>query len=114
MNESLGTLQTYKLWTKVYPNLIFDTRSLSILLFLKSFRPHPHSVIGKGGYNKSGVYTEEVGPANMVVVFKHLGIQCVKRKDAEAALRLRELIRVDPFKSKPFLLFCRTMTDPSL
>jgi len=36
----------------------------------------------------------------MRAVFSNLGIQCVKKKDIEAALKAREEIRVDPFKSK--------------
>lgn len=34
------------------------------------------------------------------MVFSNLGIQCVKRRDIEEALRVREEIRVDPFRSK--------------
>lgn len=37
----------------------------------------------------------------MTVIFSNLGIQCVKKKDIEAALRAREEIRVDPFRSTP-------------
>lgn len=40
----------------------------------------------------------------MSVTFSNLGIQCVKKKDIEAALRVREEIRVDPFRSKCFFL----------
>lgn len=38
----------------------------------------------------------------MTVHFSNLGIQCVKKKDIEHALRVREEIRVDPFRSKSF------------
>lgn len=38
----------------------------------------------------------------MRAVFSNLGIQCVKKKDIEAALKAREEIRVDPFKSMFF------------
>lgn len=41
-----------------------------------------------------------VPPETMTVTFSNLGIQCVKKKDIEAALRLREEIKVDPYKSK--------------
>lgn len=41
----------------------------------------------------------------MRAVFSNLGIQCVKKKDIEAALKAREEIRVDPFKSK-IIFFC--------
>lgn len=36
----------------------------------------------------------------MTVTFANLGIQCVKKKDIEQALKDREEIRVDPFRSK--------------
>lgn len=36
----------------------------------------------------------------MTVSFQNLGIQCVKKKDIEEALKTREEIRVDPFRSK--------------
>ena len=41
------------------------------------------------------------------MVFSNLGIQCVKKRDIEEALRVREEIRVDPFRSKnrKFLLY---------
>lgn len=42
----------------------------------------------------------EVPPETMTVVFSNLGIQCVKKKDIEQALRVREQIRVDPFQSE--------------
>jgi c-Rel proto-oncogene protein len=42
----------------------------------------------------------------MRMVFSNLGIQCVKKRDIEEALRTREEIRVDPFRSeKKFLKF---------
>lgn len=34
------------------------------------------------------------------MVFSNLGIQCVKKRDIEEALRAREEIRVDPYRSK--------------
>lgn len=64
------------------------------------FRPHPHSLVGREGCRR-GVCTLEVpSPDTMTVIFSNLGIQCVKKKDIEAALRVREEIRVDPFRSK--------------
>ena len=35
--------------------------------------------------------------------FPNLGIQCVKKKDIEDALSLRQQIRVDPFQSKAYV-----------
>lgn len=65
------------------------------------YRPHPHRLVGKEGCKK-GVCTVEINSETMSVTFSNLGIQCVKRKDIEAALTLREEIRVDPFRSKNF------------
>lgn len=36
----------------------------------------------------------------MTVSFSNLGIQCVKKRDIEDALKVREEIRVDPFRSE--------------
>ena len=36
----------------------------------------------------------------MTCEFSNLGIQCVKKKDIEDSLRVREEIRVDPFRSE--------------
>lgn len=47
----------------------------------------------------------KIPPDTMTVTFPNLGIQCVKRKDVEESLRIREEIRVDPFKSMSFLFF---------
>lgn len=63
------------------------------------YRPHPHNLVGKDGCKK-GVCTVEINSETMAVSFSNLGIQCVKKKDIEEALRLREEIRVDPFRSK--------------
>lgn len=38
----------------------------------------------------------------MKMVFSNLGIQCVKKRDIEEALKTREEIRVDPFRSEFF------------
>ncbi|EFA02850.1 dorsal [Tribolium castaneum] len=60
------------------------------------FRPHPHNLVGREGCKK-GVCTMEINSDTMCVTFSNLGIQCVKKKDIESALRLREEIKVDPF-----------------
>ncbi|XP_019877552.1 embryonic polarity protein dorsal-like isoform X2 [Aethina tumida] len=62
------------------------------------YRPHPHKLVGREGC-KRGVCTLEIPPETMSVSFSNLGIQCVKKKDIEEALRVREEIRVDPFKT---------------
>lgn len=63
------------------------------------YRPHPHNLVGKEAC-RSGVCTIEIVPESMTVTFANLGIQCVKKKDIEEALRVREGLRVDPFRSK--------------
>ncbi|XP_011173619.1 embryonic polarity protein dorsal [Solenopsis invicta] len=62
------------------------------------YRPHPHNLVGKE-VCKQGVCTVEVPSGNMVVTFSNLGIQCVKKKDIEEALRVRQELRVDPFRT---------------
>ncbi|XP_034245464.1 embryonic polarity protein dorsal-like isoform X4 [Thrips palmi] len=61
------------------------------------YRAHPHNLVGKEGCKK-GVFSQQVhSNNNMIVSFSNLGIQCVKKRDIEEALRVREEIRVDPF-----------------
>ncbi|XP_077287048.1 embryonic polarity protein dorsal-like isoform X2 [Arctopsyche grandis] len=62
------------------------------------YKPHPHNLVGKDGCKK-GVCTVEINSESMTVSFSNLGIQCVKKKDIEDALKVREEIRVDPFKT---------------
>jgi Rel/ankyrin family protein len=62
------------------------------------YRPHPHNLVGKEGCKK-GVCTMVINNADMICSFTSLGIQCVKRKDIEDSLKLRESIKVDPFRS---------------
>uniref|UniRef100_A0A0K8VSJ7 Embryonic polarity protein dorsal n=1 Tax=Bactrocera latifrons TaxID=174628 RepID=A0A0K8VSJ7_BACLA len=62
------------------------------------YRPHPHTLVGKEGC-KSGVYTFSINEVTMRAELHNLGIQCVKKKDIEASLKMREEIRVDPFKT---------------
>ncbi|CAB0015508.1 unnamed protein product [Nesidiocoris tenuis] len=63
------------------------------------YRPHPHNLVGKESCKK-GVCTVEINNDNMIATFANLGIQCVKKKDIEEALKIREEIRVDPFRTK--------------
>ncbi|KAK0178886.1 hypothetical protein PV327_007729 [Microctonus hyperodae] len=62
------------------------------------YRPHPHNLVGKEACRR-GVCTVEISSENMTMTFAGLGIQCVKKKDIEEALRVREEIRVDPFRT---------------
>ena len=55
--------------------------------------------MGKEGCNK-GVCTVQIPADKMCISFDKLGVQCVKKKEIEEALKLREEIKVDPFKSK--------------
>lgn len=50
----------------------------------------------------------------MRAVFTSLGIQCVKKKDIEAALKAREEIRVDPFKSELIVVILSRTINLSL
>ena len=63
------------------------------------YKPHPHNLVGKEGCSK-GVCTIEMDSDSMSCSFPSLGIQCVKKKEIEESLSLRQQIRVDPFQSK--------------
>ncbi|GFG29240.1 hypothetical protein Cfor_09755 [Coptotermes formosanus] len=62
------------------------------------YRAHPHNLVGKEGCKK-GICTMRISVDTMTASFSNLGIQCVKKKDIEEALKIREEIRVDPFRS---------------
>ncbi|XP_023722229.1 embryonic polarity protein dorsal isoform X2 [Cryptotermes secundus] len=64
----------------------------------RPFRAHPHSLVGKEGC-KRGICTVPIKEETMTASFCNLGIQCVKKKDIEEALKIREEIRVDPFRT---------------
>jgi len=70
---------------------------VSCVTFDPPHRPHPHNLVGKEGCKK-GVCTIPLGE-NMTVSFPNLGIQCVKKKDIDESLTLRQQIRVDPFQT---------------
>ncbi|XP_063822839.1 embryonic polarity protein dorsal isoform X2 [Ostrinia nubilalis] len=65
------------------------------------YKPHPHNLVGRDC--QMGVCTVKVrteGDADACQVqFKNLGIQCVKRRDIADALRTRQELRVNPFKT---------------
>ncbi len=61
------------------------------------YRPHPHKMVGKEC--KKGVCTIEMDTDTMSCAFPSLGIQCVKKKEIEESLKMRQQIRVDPFQS---------------
>lgn len=63
------------------------------------YRAHPHNIVGKEGCKK-GICTVLINnEPNMIRGFSSLGIQCVKRKDIEESLSVRESIQVDPFRN---------------
>lgn len=64
----------------------------------RPFRPHPHNLVGRDNC-KRGICTIEINNESMTASFQNLGIQCVKRKDIDEALKVREEIRVDPFRT---------------
>lgn len=70
---------------------------LNYLIFVH--RPHPHGIAGKEGCDR-GVCESFFFPNDDTIVFKNLGIQCVKRNEADEALAFRESQNVDPFGSK--------------
>ncbi|XP_060875726.1 embryonic polarity protein dorsal-like isoform X2 [Metopolophium dirhodum] len=64
----------------------------------RPYRPHPHNLVGRDNCKK-GICTIEINNESMAASFQNLGIQCVKRKDIDEALKVREEIRVDPFRT---------------
>ena len=62
------------------------------------YKSHPHNLVGKEGCKK-GVCTIHMND-DMTASFPNLGIQCVKKKDIDESLTLRQQIRVDPFQSR--------------
>ncbi|XP_065203088.1 embryonic polarity protein dorsal-like isoform X3 [Planococcus citri] len=56
---------------------------------------HPHNLVGKDC--KEGVCSVPLDKESKIATFSNLGIQCVKKRDIEAALRLRQEKKVDPF-----------------
>lgn len=71
---------------------------VSVVTMDQPYRPHPHNLVGKEGCKK-GVCTIELDSDTMSCSFPSLGIQCVKKKEIEESLKLRQQIRVDPFQT---------------
>ncbi|GLH04793.1 Embryonic polarity protein dorsal [Gryllus bimaculatus] len=66
------------------------------------YRPHPHAVVGGRGELggiacHGGVCVAALNGSRLPL--PHLGVQCVKRRDVEIALREREKLRIDPFQT---------------
>jgi len=61
------------------------------------FRCHPHNLVGKRC--ESGICRIDVDHRDdMSILFKDLGVQCVKKRDTSTSLEARKAIGVDPFK----------------
>ncbi|KAM6995808.1 LOW QUALITY PROTEIN: transcription factor p65 [Passerculus sandwichensis] len=58
-------------------------------------RPHPHELVGKDC--RDGFYEAELSPERNVHSFQNLGIQCVKKRELEAAVAERIRTNNNPF-----------------
>ncbi|RLV71517.1 hypothetical protein DV515_00017369 [Chloebia gouldiae] len=58
-------------------------------------RPHPHELVGKDC--KDGFYEAELCPERSIHSFQNLGIQCVKKRELEAAVAERIRTNNNPF-----------------
>lgn len=91
---------------KTYPTIeIYGHRGPAIVVVScvtreEPYKPHPHNLVGRERCD-NGVCTVKtnVTDENPQVSFSNLGIQCVKRKDIAEALKTRERLRVDPFRT---------------
>lgn len=97
-------------WTYSYGIMCHGLQGLIIINNILKYcpfvtRPHPHNLVGREKCDE-GVCTVKttITEENPQVSFSNLGIQCVKRKDIANALRTRERLRVDPFKSELLLI----------
>ncbi|KAM3963751.1 LOW QUALITY PROTEIN: embryonic polarity protein dorsal [Aphomia sociella] len=64
------------------------------------YKPHPHNLVGRDCLRGVCTVRETIDSDSCQVQFKNLGIQCVKRRDIAEALRVREELRVDPFRTR--------------
>uniref|UniRef100_A0A8C2SPZ4 RELA proto-onco, NF-kB subunit n=1 Tax=Coturnix japonica TaxID=93934 RepID=A0A8C2SPZ4_COTJA len=58
-------------------------------------RPHPHELVGR--HCQHGYYEAELSPERSVHSFQNLGIQCVKKRELEAAVAERIRTNNNPF-----------------
>lgn len=95
--------RVFPMFSKLLPDILNIKEGMINIFswcgFFSNFRAHPHNLVGREGCKK-GVCTLEIPPDTMTVSFSNLGIQCVKKKDIELSLKIREEIRVDPFRSE--------------
>ncbi|CAH2108688.1 unnamed protein product [Euphydryas editha] len=80
--------------------MLFPDPDTGFSFYAPSVKPHPHNLVGRERCDR-GVCTvrTNVTDENPQISFSNLGIQCVKRKDIAEALRTREELRVDPFRT---------------
>ncbi|XP_052755011.1 embryonic polarity protein dorsal [Galleria mellonella] len=64
------------------------------------YKPHPHNLVGRDCLRGVCTVRETIDSDSCQVQFKNLGIQCIKRRDIAEALRVREELRVDPFRTR--------------
>ncbi|XP_050347280.1 embryonic polarity protein dorsal isoform X2 [Nymphalis io] len=91
---------------KTYPTIEICGHKGSVVVVVscvtreEPYKPHPHNLVGRERCN-NGVCTfkTSITEENPQVSFSNLGIQCVKRKDIADALKVREGLRVDPFRT---------------
>ncbi|XP_023240428.1 embryonic polarity protein dorsal-like [Centruroides sculpturatus] len=87
---------------KTYPTIQIQNYSGSAVVVVSCvtkdppYRAHPNNLVGKEGC-RQGVCTVIINNSDMTYSFTSLGIQCVKKKNIEESLKLRENIKVDPF-----------------
>ncbi|XP_056366197.1 transcription factor p65 isoform X1 [Oenanthe melanoleuca] len=62
-------------------------------------RPHPHELVGRDC--RDGFYEAELSPERSVHSFQNLGIQCVKKRELEAAVAERIRTNNNPFNVPP-------------
>ncbi|XP_071657601.1 transcription factor p65 isoform X4 [Patagioenas fasciata] len=62
-------------------------------------RPHPHELVGRGC--RDGAFEGPLDPTRSVHSFQNLGIQCVKKRELEAAVAERMRTSNNPFNVPP-------------
>ncbi|XP_018572643.1 embryonic polarity protein dorsal-like isoform X2 [Anoplophora glabripennis] len=60
-------------------------------------RPHPHNIVGRENC-RNGLYKIECD-ASSFIQLSNLGVQCVTRRKMEESLKIRQLLKVDPFNT---------------
>ncbi|CAG2113000.1 unnamed protein product [Medioppia subpectinata] len=68
---------------------------VSCVTVSQPYRQHPHHLVGRVGCHQ-GVCTMIVDNSDHLCSFTHLGIQCAKRNEIAARLKLRKQLRIDP------------------